>query len=83
MIADNVGDNVGDCAAGMAADLNYAVTSVAVMLLGVLYFDGAFATELAIYPLILGGVAILASIIGALSVRTKSDATSRAPSTRA
>ncbi|MCO5327494.1 MAG: sodium-translocating pyrophosphatase, partial [Solirubrobacterales bacterium] len=71
---DNVGDNVGDCA-GMAADLfeTYAVTSVAVMLLGVLYFDGAFATELAIYPLILGGVAILASIIGALSVRTKSD----------
>jgi K(+)-stimulated pyrophosphate-energized sodium pump len=77
VIADNVGDNVGDCA-GMAADLfeTYAVTSVAVMLLGVLTFTGAggeFSREVAIFPLVIGGVAILASIVGALSVRTKSD----------
>ena len=74
VIADNVGDNVGDCA-GMAADLfeTYAVTAVAVMLLGVLTFSGEFAREVALFPLVIGAVAILGSIVGALAVRTTTD----------
>ena len=73
-IADNVGDNVGDCA-GMAADLfeTYAVTIVATMVLASIFFDGATAQMLMLFPLVIGASCVVTSIIGTFFVKLGSD----------
>jgi K(+)-stimulated pyrophosphate-energized sodium pump len=70
VIADNVGDNVGDCA-GMAADLfeTYVVTVVATMLLGAIFFTESAQATLMLYPLVVGGVCLLGSVLGTYLVK--------------
>ena len=70
VIADNVGDNVGDCA-GMAADLfeTYVVTVVATMLLGAIFFTGEAQQQLMLYPLLIGAVCVIASVLSTFLVK--------------
>jgi K(+)-stimulated pyrophosphate-energized sodium pump len=70
VIADNVGDNVGDCA-GMAADLfeTYVVTVVATMLLGAIFFTASVQATLMLFPLVVGGVCLLGSVLGTYLVK--------------